>query len=87
MPNFFDIKLKNYIYSKNYRNLNFKDFIESTYDYMVSSDQVIESIEKSVYGHKEYMEFIENNKKDEKLDFIFFLESKLLEVLAKMEYI
>ncbi len=85
MPNFQDIKLKEYIYFPRFRNINFAEYIDQKHDYSVADIDSISSAEKSIFSYNDLGEISKSEGKYW-LDFIFEVESKLLEVLAKMEF-
>ena len=86
--NLFDIKLKNYIFQENPRNLNLADFIENNYDYKINSlDFLRQTLEKAYFIKKDYNSFKnEDLSKNDKRFFILNIENKLTEIIAKIEY-
>lgn len=83
MTKFYDIRLKEYIFSKNFRNVSFKEFLEFHDDYVTSADSTVLEAEKTYFAWQKY-ESIEDNIEYSQ-EFIFNMESKLLKVLADIE--
>lgn len=85
MPRFYDIKLKEYIFAPRFKNSDFASFIEQSDDFMVSENKKILSFEKAYFAFKKH-EDLDLSKPSPSQEFVFSMESKLLEVLSKMEY-
>jgi hypothetical protein len=85
MPKFYDTKLKEYIFAPRFKNSDFASFIEQSDNFMVSDDKRILSFEKAYFAWKKHVE-IDLTKSFPSQEFIFSMESKLLEVLSRMEF-
>lgn len=85
MPKLYDIKLKEYIFSKRFRNSDFRDFMEFHDNYIVNEDDYMSSVERAHFSYNKFEKLSGNNTIPSQ-EFIFELESKLIEVLAQIEY-
>jgi hypothetical protein len=85
MPKFYDIKLKEYIFAPRFKNSDFATFIEQSDNFMVGESKKIQSFEKAYFAFKKHDD-INLSKPSPSQEFIFSMESKLLEVLSEMEY-
>ncbi len=83
MSRFYDVRLKEYVYSRNFKNASFKDVLEFQDDHVVSNDQSILSAEKAYFAWGRYEDVEISWNFDQ--GFIFDMESRLLPVLARME--
>jgi len=62
MPNFQDIKLKEYIYFPRFRNINFAEYIDQKHDYSVADIDSISSAEKSIFSYNDLGEIHKSEK-------------------------
>ena len=86
MIKLYDIKLKDYIYSQNHKNPLFSFYCDKKHDYIVSDDLIVQSWEKSYFSFLDSSEIKKDLSSLYWLDYVFSLESALLEILAKMEF-
>lgn len=84
MPKFYDIKLKDYIFSERFRNVSFTESIEFSDDFIVSSDNDIMLSEKAYFAWQKYKEY-DLNMDFPSQEFVFNFELQLIEVLTDME--
>lgn len=85
MSKLHDIKLKEYIFSTRFRNSDFKDFMEFHDSYRVSEDEFTSSIEKAYFSYLKHSE-ISWKITIPSQEYIFDLETKLIDVLTDIEY-
>ncbi|MDD2487690.1 MAG: DNA polymerase [Candidatus Gracilibacteria bacterium] len=86
MAKFFDIKLRDYVYSPNHKNAGFGYYGDKKHDYVVSEYPQEMSAEKSYFSFLDSSEIGNDENSGKGLEYIFDLESELLQVLARMEY-
>ncbi|EKE29294.1 MAG: DNA polymerase I [uncultured bacterium (gcode 4)] len=86
MTKFYDIKLKEYIFAPRFRNSDFKTFIEQSDNFILSNEKKTASYEKAYFAWANHLADIDYSKPSPSQEFIFSMESQLLEVLSKMEY-
>jgi DNA polymerase I len=84
MPKLYDLKMKEYIFAPRFRNTDFKTFMDLSEDFLTSDDKVIESYEKAYFAWKKHVE-IDTDKSFPSQEFIFWMESKLIETLTQIE--
>lgn len=84
MANLYDVKLKESIFSSNFRNSGFNEHVEFHDDYHSSDEHVLHLAERAYFSWKKYVE-VNPDRPSPSQEFIFRIESLLMEVLARIE--